>query len=221
MIGQASTERPAAGDSPVGRGGQRPGKGDSEMIESGCQRQDLEVPQRYIRWPLALSDGTDTELLAGVAAGRLGAFEALYDRYRVIAYSVALRIATDPTAAEDVVQEAFTSAWRNAARYDHARGSVKTWLLAIVHHRAVDAVRRRRPTTHLPELEETTAMAFRLPDVWPEVAARLDDLDQGGAKLRIGDVAGRVEIRACPHQRGARASIHRSMQARAPPGGDA
>ena len=158
MIRGASTERPAAGDSPVGRGGQRPGKGDSEMIESGCERQDLEVPQRYIHWALALSDGTDIELLAGVAAGRLGAFEALYDRYRVIAYSVALRIAIDPTAAEDVVQEAFTSAWRNAARYDHARGSVKTWLLAIVHHRAVDAVRRRRPTTHLPELEETTAI---------------------------------------------------------------
>ena len=53
--------------------------------------------------------------------------------------------------AEDVVQDAFLGAWRNAARYVEGRGSVKTWLLSIVHHRAIDAVRRRRPTTELPE----------------------------------------------------------------------
>ena len=55
------------------------------------------------------------------------------------------------TLAEDVVQDAFLGAWRNAARYVEGRGSVKTWLLAIVHHRAIDAVRRRRPTIELPE----------------------------------------------------------------------
>ena len=62
-----------------------------------------------------------------------------------------------PTLAEDVVQDAFLGAWRNAARYVEGRGSVKTWLLAIVHHRAIDAVRRRRPTTELPDVEAAAA----------------------------------------------------------------
>ena len=68
-----------------------------------------------------------------------------------MAYSIAYRITNDATLAEDVVQDAFLGAWRNAARYVEGRGSVKTWLLSIVHHRAIDAVRRRRPTTELPE----------------------------------------------------------------------
>jgi RNA polymerase sigma-70 factor (ECF subfamily) len=51
---------------------------------------------------------------------------------------------------------------------------VKTWLLSIVHHRAIDAVRRRRPTTELPEREAVPPAALRLPDVWAEVAAKLD-----------------------------------------------
>ena len=71
-----------------------------------------------------------------------------------MAYSIALRITADASLAEDVVQDAFLGAWRNAARYVEGKGSVKTWLLSIVHHRAVDAVRRRRPTVELPERED-------------------------------------------------------------------
>ena len=140
-----------------------------------------------VLWSCAHSNGTDVELLADVASGRLGAFEALYDRHRLIAYSIALRITADPTAAEDVVQDAFIGAWRNAARYVEARGSVKTWLLAIVHHRAVDAIRRRRPTTELPAAEETTPAAFTLPDVWPEVVARLDAQTAQAALATLSD----------------------------------
>ena len=140
-----------------------------------------------VLWSCAHSNGTDVELLADVASGRLGAFEALYDRHRLIAYSIALRITADPTAAEDVVQDAFIGAWRNAARYVEARGSVKTWLLAIVHHRAVDAIRRRRPTTDLPAAEETTPAAFTLPDVWPEVVARLDAQTAQAALATLSD----------------------------------
>src|SRR5947207_673642 len=61
-----------------------------------------------------------------------------------------------------------------AARYVETRGSVKTWLLSIVHHRAVDAVRRRRPTTELPDQELPPPEALTIPDIWPEVAAGLD-----------------------------------------------
>jgi RNA polymerase sigma-70 factor, ECF subfamily len=123
------------------------------------------------------SDGheTDEQLLAGLVDGRLGALDRLYDRYRTMAYSIALRITSDPTLAEDVVQDAFLGAWRNASRYELGRGSVRTWLLSIVHHRAIDAVRRRRPTSELPEADAgPPPAALTLPDVWPEVAAGLD-----------------------------------------------
>ena len=93
-------------------------------------------------------------MLERIVAGELDALEELYDRYRTMAYSIAYRITNDATLAEDVVQDAFLGAWRNAARYVEGRGSVKTWLLSIVHHRAIDAVRRRRPTTELPERED-------------------------------------------------------------------
>ena len=73
------------------------------------------------------------------------AFEALYDRHASAAYSLAYRMTGLPGVAQDVVQEAFLSLWRSHARYDQARGSVRTWLLGIVHNRAVDALRRSSP----------------------------------------------------------------------------
>ena len=91
-----------------------------------------------------------------------------------MAFSIAYRITGDRAAAEDVVQEAFLGAWRNAGRYVDARGSVRTWLLSIVHHRAIDAIRRRRPTAELPEPEAALPAALTLPDVWADVELRLD-----------------------------------------------
>ena len=118
----------------------------------------------------------DEELLAGLAAGRLEALDVLYERYKTMAYGIARRITGDDSLAEDVVQEAFLGAWRNADRYVAGRGSVKTWLLAIVHHRAIDAVRRRRPASELPEEADgmRTPEPLTLPDVWGEVAGRID-----------------------------------------------
>jgi RNA polymerase sigma factor (sigma-70 family) len=119
-------------------------------------------------------DEADRAVLVRIADGELAALEDLYDRYKTMAYSIAYRITNDATLAEDVVQDAFLGAWRNAARYIEARGSVKTWLLSIVHHRAIDAIRRRRPTTELPEVETALPLALTLPDVWAEVSASLD-----------------------------------------------
>src|ERR687887_236051 len=95
------------------------------------------------------ADAADRDVLGRILAGELDALEELYDRYRTMAYSIALRITTDAALAEDVVQDAFLGAWRNANRYLEGRGSVKTWLLSIVHHRAVDAVRRRSARSRL------------------------------------------------------------------------
>ncbi len=119
-------------------------------------------------------DRTDRDLMDRLANGDLGALDRLYEHYGVMAFSIAYRITGDRTAAEDVVQEAFLGAWRNAARYVDARGSVRTWLLSIVHHRAIDAIRRRRPTTELPESEGRLPEALTLPDTWAEVEQRLD-----------------------------------------------
>lgn len=133
-------------------------------------------------------DDPDATVVLRVAKGDLDALEKLYDRYRTMAYSIALRVTADATLAEDVVQEAFLGAWRTAERYAEARGSVKTWLMAIVHHRAVDAVRRRRPTSELPDREDVAPRALTVPDIWPEVAGLLDAEIVRAALLSLPDV---------------------------------
>jgi len=134
------------------------------------------------------SDDADRAVLVRVADGQLDALQDLYDKYRTMAYSIALRITADASLAEDVVQDAYLGAWRNAARYVEGRGSVKTWLLSIVHHRAVDAVRRRRPTTELPETESVAAANLTLPDIWHEVAGNLERDEIATALATLSDV---------------------------------
>lgn len=123
-----------------------------------------------------------------LANGDLGALDRLYEHYGAMAFSIAYRITGDRTAAEDVVQEAFLGAWRNAARYVDARGSVRTWLFSIVHHRAIDAIRRRRPTTELPEFDASLPEALTLPDTWAEVEQRLDRDTVRAALTTISEV---------------------------------
>ena len=84
----------------------------------------------------------DEELMQLVRRGDAAAFEAVYERHASAAFSLAYRIVGSRNAAEDVCQEAFLGLWRTGARYQPARGSVRTWLLGIVHHRAIDHLRR-------------------------------------------------------------------------------
>jgi RNA polymerase sigma factor, sigma-70 family len=120
-------------------------------------------------------DHSEAELMRQVAAGEIGGLETLYDRYHAIAYALALRITTETGLAEDVVQDSFLGLWRNAGRYAEDKGSVKGWLLAIVRHRAIDSMRRRRNGVTIgDETEEPLPAALTLPDIWPEVAGRLD-----------------------------------------------
>jgi RNA polymerase sigma-70 factor, ECF subfamily len=92
--------------------------------------------------PEALQRLADEDLMTLVERKRADAFEVLYDRHGSAAYSLAHRIVGDRGVAEDVTQEAFLSLWRSGARYDVARGSVRSWMLGIVRNRAIDAFRR-------------------------------------------------------------------------------
>jgi RNA polymerase sigma-70 factor, ECF subfamily len=85
----------------------------------------------------------DEELMQLMYKGETAAFEAIYDRHADAAFSLAYRMCGQRALAEDVVQEAFLSLWRSGARYDRLRGSVRTWVLGVVHNRAIDALRRR------------------------------------------------------------------------------
>jgi RNA polymerase sigma-70 factor (ECF subfamily) len=84
----------------------------------------------------------DEELMQLMSRGDPRAFELIYDRHGGAAFSLAYRMVGNRPAAEDAVQEAFLSIWRSRMRYDAARGSVRTWILGIVHHRTIDSLRR-------------------------------------------------------------------------------
>src|SRR3954469_22972756 len=103
-----------------------------------------------------LREFADEELMQMVRRGDADAFAVIYERHASSAFSLAYRMLGSRTAAEDVTQEAFLSAWRSAARYDSARGSVRTWLLGIVRNRAIDAMRRGR-VRDFPRVEDEAA----------------------------------------------------------------
>lgn len=100
-----------------------------------------------------VQDRRDRDLIARTASGDERGFVELYRRYAPAAMGLAVRVLGDQALAEEVLQEVFVGVWRRAAFYDPARGSVRSWLLAQVHNRAVDVVRReeaerRRASTH-------------------------------------------------------------------------
>src|SRR5207248_7694607 len=87
---------------------------------------------------------SDEALVLLAARSEQSALAELYDRYGRTAFGLALRVLRDEKLAEDAVQEAFISVWRTAARFVPERGKASTWILTLVHRRAVDAVRREQ-----------------------------------------------------------------------------
>jgi RNA polymerase sigma-70 factor (ECF subfamily) len=98
-----------------------------------------------------LNDATDEDLMARSAAGERQAFDALAARYMLRLRRAALRVLSDPAAAEDAAQDALLRAWMRAATYDRKQASVSTWLHRIVVNAAIDRVRATRPTTDVPD----------------------------------------------------------------------
>jgi RNA polymerase sigma-70 factor (ECF subfamily) len=117
-----------------------------------------------------------------MAAGDETALASLYDRYATLLHTMALRIVGNPDDAEEVVEEAFWQAWRQAGRYHPERGGISTWLVMIVRSRALDRVRaQRRFRDHAPLADAESLHDASLPSA-------LDAALDNDRRLRVGRV---------------------------------
>lgn len=113
----------------------------------------------------------DGDLVRRVAISEEDAFRTLVHRYGSAAHALALKILRERALAEDATQEAFLVVWRDAGGYDASRGSVRSWLMGIVHHRAVDRIRREQSQSNLAALSRH---AVPMVDVEEEVVRAID-----------------------------------------------
>src|SRR5919112_569697 len=118
------------------------------------------------------ADVDDAALHRRLAAGDRGAFDALYGRYASAAYGLAFRVTGQAVLAQDVVHDAFLALWRAPEAFDAARGAFRTFFLSLVHHRAVDTIRREE------RIRKRTDRASNLEPIRGEDVA--DDVVQGG-----------------------------------------
>jgi RNA polymerase sigma-70 factor (ECF subfamily) len=149
-------------------------------------------------------------VLRRLAEGDPTALAELYDALASLAYGIALRIVRDPGDAEDVVQESFLQAWRQADRYDPSRGTPQAWLSAIVRTRALDRVRRRAArrerahqapaTAGAPDPDAILAVRRALRALSPAQRraielAYYEDLSHSEIAARLGEPLGTVKTR--------------------------
>jgi len=123
----------------------------------------------------------DLELHRRLAAGDRGAFDELYRRYAPAAYGLAFRVTAQRVLAQDVVHDAFLALWRAPEAYDPARGPFRTFFLSLVHHRAVDIVRREE------RLRARTERASNLEPVYDEDVAEevVEEADLVGHRKEV------------------------------------
>ncbi len=121
-----------------------------------------------------MTEPGDSDLIEAIRRRDPAALLALYDRYRGVTFALAYRVLDDGGTAEEVVQDAFLLVWHKAASFDPARGSVRAWLLTILHHRAIDARRRRAGRWQQDLQRETGNGILAEPDVWGEMAVGME-----------------------------------------------
>jgi RNA polymerase sigma-70 factor (ECF subfamily) len=138
----------------------------------------------------------DADLLRRIRAGDQTAVDGLYERFRRPAFALARRILADDVLAEDVLQEVFLSIWRDPSAFERGRGTVASWLLAMVHHKAVDSVRReesQRRRRALAEeeriLDEPVAARDVDDDVWTRMVSEQVRTALGGLSAPQREVA--------------------------------
>ena len=158
---------------------------------------------------------SDDTLLEGVRDRDQHAMADLFDRYGGMVYSVALRVLKDPGQAEDVMQEIFFQLWRKPDAFVHGRGSLSGWLMVVARNRAIDTIRRRKPTdspadvvlpsnTNLESETERNVLMERVRDVLKNLPqeqresldlAYFEGLSHSEIAERTGDPLGTVKTR--------------------------
>jgi RNA polymerase sigma-70 factor (ECF subfamily) len=128
----------------------------------------------------------DEDLLALVHAGDARAFEVIYDRHNRVAFSLAFRLLGDRTAAEDLVQDAFLAVWRGSASYAPVRGSVRNWLLSILHNRGVDRLRTSAAMARRQEALEQVVL--RQPDAPDAADLGMDEVLAGSVREGLDEL---------------------------------
>jgi len=126
----------------------------------------------------------DEDLMPLVHDGDARAFEVVFDRHADAAFSLAYRMCGRQSTAEDVVQEAFLSLWRSGARYDRRRGSVRSWVLGVVHNRAIDLFRRESVRAGRDVNADGLVELMRAPDDTPGDVQRREDAEGIRAALK-------------------------------------
>ncbi len=131
---------------------------------------------------------SDEALLKAIAGGAVWAMDSLYQRYSRILYSLAYRMVADHQIAEDLLQDAFLSVWRRSTSFSPQAGAAHSWLISILHHRAIDHLRRVRRGSSMQEalleeleFDETTAVA----DVWDEAWRSVQSSQVRAALMKI------------------------------------
>jgi RNA polymerase sigma-70 factor, ECF subfamily len=128
--------------------------------------------------PGAMRSLADEELMQLVHDGDVRAFEVVFDRHSSAAFSLAYRMCGRRATAEDIVQDAFLSLWRSGSGYDPRRGSVRSWVLSVVHNRAVDAMRRLGAKAGLDVPDEGIAERLQAAETTDAEVERRDDARQ-------------------------------------------
>jgi RNA polymerase sigma-70 factor (ECF subfamily) len=120
----------------------------------------------------------DEDLMELVRGGEVHAFEVIFDRHSTAAFSLAYRMCGRRSLAEDIVQDAFLSLWRSSSGYEPGRGSVRSWVLSVVHNRAIDAFRRQGSRDVRNVTDEGIAERLPAPDATDVEVERRDDARQ-------------------------------------------
>ncbi len=137
----------------------------------GFGRRGFTSQQQPPDMPFSVEELSDEALIHSLALGVLWSLEVLYQRYARLLYSIVYRMLPDHQMAEDLLQETFVSVWQHASSYSSQSGSVRSWLVAIIRHRAIDQLRKLRTRSDFqatPIDELVFDENLTTPDVWEE-----------------------------------------------------